>query len=182
LLLYGEKIKLRPLEDQQDIEDLFGWWNNPREVGEFLPISIVDRFSFANMLTESLPRRNKLTLFVIWTNTGEQKRAGYICKFNPHPFSCTVELRYVIDSKERNKGYATEAIKLMTEFLFATKQEVEKIQAISAEKNVPSQKALEKNGYKKEALLRKHYFANHEYLDAVLHSILREEWKQNKTD
>jgi ribosomal-protein-alanine N-acetyltransferase len=105
---------------------------------------------------------------------------GYICSFNPYPFSKIVEIRYVVDSNERNNGYATEAIELVTEFSFSTRQEVEKVQAISIEKNLGSQKALEKNGYKKEARLRKQFFIHGKHVDAVLHSILREEWKLKK--
>jgi RimJ/RimL family protein N-acetyltransferase len=43
-----------------------------------------------------------------------------------------------------------------------------------------SQKVLEKIGFKKEGIIRKYVFVSGEWRDALLYSILREEWKEPK--
>jgi len=46
--------------------------------------------------------------------------------------------------------------------------------------NKASQRVLEKVGFKKEGTLRKNFFMRGEWRDALVYSILREEWKAPK--
>ena len=80
---------------------------------------------------------------------------------------------------ERGKGYCTEAVRIMIDYLFLSKDRV-RIQAQTETENLASQKVLEKAGFKKEGTLRKCDFSRGEWRDAYLYSILREEWKEPK--
>jgi RimJ/RimL family protein N-acetyltransferase len=88
-----------------------------------------------------------------------------------------LEIGYILVPSERGKGYCTEAVNIMVDYLFLSK-ESRRIQAQTDLRNVASQKVLEKVGFKKEGTLRKNFFVRGEWRDAYLYSILREEWKE----
>ena len=78
---------------------------------------------------------------------------------------------------ERGKGLDTEAVNIMVDYLFLSK-DIIRIQAHTEHRNIASQKVLEKGGFKKEGTIRKSIFIRGEWRDAYLYSILREEWKE----
>jgi RimJ/RimL family protein N-acetyltransferase len=87
------------------------------------------------------------------------------------------EIGYAVLSSERRKGYSTEAVKIMVDYLFLSKNIV-RVQAHTDVRNVASQKVLEKVGFKREGVVRRYCFARGEWRDYYLYSILREEWKE----
>jgi RimJ/RimL family protein N-acetyltransferase len=96
-----------------------------------------------------------------------------------HPAGRQLEIGYSLVPSERGKGYCTEAVNIMVDYLFLSK-ESRRIQAHTDLRNVASQKVLEKVGFRKEGTLRKNLFVRGEWRDAYLYSILREEWKDPK--
>jgi RimJ/RimL family protein N-acetyltransferase len=80
---------------------------------------------------------------------------------------------------ERGKGYCTEAVRIIIDYLFLSR-DVVRIQAQTETGNLASQKVLEKAGFKKEGTMRKCDFSRGELRDTHLYSILREEWKEPK--
>lgn len=90
-----------------------------------------------------------------------------------------IEIGYFLVPSERRKGYCTEAVKILVDYLFLSK-DIVRIQAHTDVRNVASQKVLEKNGFKKEGVIRKSLFVRGKWRDRYLYSILREEWKEPK--
>jgi len=90
-----------------------------------------------------------------------------------------LEIGYALLSSERNKGYGTEAITIIIDYLFLAKPVV-RIQATTDVRNKPSQRVLEKNEFKREGTIRKAGFVRGQWRDEFLYSILREEWKEPK--
>lgn len=88
-------------------------------------------------------------------------------------------MNYAILPSERGKGYCSEAVKIMVDYLFLSK-DIVRIQALTDVRNSASQKVLEKAGFMKEGVVRKEYFARGEWRDCCLYSILREDWKEPK--
>jgi RimJ/RimL family protein N-acetyltransferase len=84
-----------------------------------------------------------------------------------------MEIGYALVPDERGKGYGTEAVEITLDYLFLSKNIV-RVQAITEVRNLGSQKVLVKNGFKKEGVTRKSYFARGEWRDMCLYSILRE--------
>jgi hypothetical protein len=72
----------------------------------------------------------------------------------------------------------TEAVKLIVEYLFRTK-DIERIEALTDTDNLASQGVLEKVGFKREGILRKRALIKGEYRDDLIYGILREEWIMN---
>ena len=90
-----------------------------------------------------------------------------------------MEVGYGLIPSERRKGYCTEAVKIMVDYLFLSK-DVVRIYALTNVMNVASQKVLENVGFKKDGVLRKSLFVRGEWRDRYIYSILREEWKEPK--
>jgi RimJ/RimL family protein N-acetyltransferase len=90
-----------------------------------------------------------------------------------------MEIGYILVPNERKKGYGSEAIKIIVDYLFLSKELV-RVQAITGVDNSASCRVLEKAGFTKEGIMRKSGFIRGVWQDGCLYSILREEWKEPK--
>lgn len=88
-----------------------------------------------------------------------------------------MEVAYIIDIPERGKGYATETVRVLVDFLFLTRQ-IERIQAVIDVENKASQKVIERAGFTREGELRNAYWPRGKWRNAYMYSITREEWKE----
>jgi len=104
-------------------------------------------------------------------------KIGYVAHFITH--GKLTAIRYSLVPSERSKGYGSEAIETIVDYLFLSKNVV-RIQAEIHPRNVASQRVLEKAGFKKEGILRKAFFSRGEWRDTAMLSILREELKEPK--
>jgi RimJ/RimL family protein N-acetyltransferase len=105
-------------------------------------------------------------------------RIGFINHWVTQPNRVT-EIGYSVVPNERSKGYGTEAVQLMVDYLFLS-QNIFRIQAFTDVGNKASQRVLEKVGFQTEGTVRKLGFVRGELRDHYIHSILREEWKEPK--
>jgi RimJ/RimL family protein N-acetyltransferase len=90
-----------------------------------------------------------------------------------------MEIGYFMIPSERGKGYGSEAVQIMVDYLFLSKSIV-RIQPGTDVRNVASQKILERVDFKKEGTTRKSFSNRGEWRDGYLYSIPREEWKEPK--
>ena len=84
----------------------------------------------------------------------------------------TAELGYWLGEPYWGKGLATRAVRLMTDHAFGELLFV-RLQAIVIEKNNASMRVLEKAGFAREGVMRKHIRKNGVMLDAHLYALLR---------
>jgi ribosomal-protein-alanine N-acetyltransferase len=173
-LLEGKNVNLRVVE-KEDLPMISEWLNKPEVFGEYNPLIQVSRTETEK---EYEKRSFEQTEFFIEGKDGS--RLGYIWHFNVmHPAGRILEIGYFLLPNERSKGYCTEAVNIIVDYLFLSKN-VERIQAMTDLRNMGSQKVLEKAGFKKEGTIRKLFFLKGQPRDAFLYSILREEWKEPK--
>ncbi len=85
----------------------------------------------------------------------------------------SAELGYWIGEPFWNKGIATEAVQLITEYGF-NKLDIFRIFASVYEYNVASMKVLKKNGFVKEGILRKSVFKNNKLWDEHIYGKLKD--------
>jgi len=117
----------------------------------------------------------EFTVFIIESNDDKVK-LGIVVYYTVHPVMQNMEIGFQIRSEDnRNKGYGTEAVRLLVEYLFTTKN-IERLQATTDIENKASQHVLEKNGFVKEGQMRKVLFRNGSFHNTYIYSILREEW------
>lgn len=79
------------------------------------------------------------------------------------------EIGYSLGRKYWSKGIMTEVLKVVTDFGF-NKLNLKRIYAYVFTKNKASARVLEKNGYKREGLLKKHYIKNGKFFDTYIYA------------
>jgi RimJ/RimL family protein N-acetyltransferase len=82
---------------------------------------------------------------------------------------------YLVVPGARGKGYGSEAVLLIVDYLFLHK-EIGRIQAETHPANAASQRVLEKAGFSREGILRRTFFSRGVWRDTAMYSLLREEW------
>jgi ribosomal-protein-alanine N-acetyltransferase len=82
---------------------------------------------------------------------------------------------YLVAPAARGRGYGSEAVLLITDYLFLHK-DIGRIQAETHPANAASQRVLEKAGFTREGILRRTFFSRGVWRDTAMYSLLREEW------
>ncbi|UCG45290.1 MAG: GNAT family N-acetyltransferase [Candidatus Bathyarchaeota archaeon] len=169
-MLEGKNVNLRVME-KEDLPLVTKWANDPEFAGEFEPLEQVTREEVEKWHS-NLDSEEKW--FMIEKKDG--KKIGHIFHSPKGPHYL---IGYRLLPSERSKGYCTEAVKILVDYLFRVKRIV-RIQAETNPRNIASQRVLEKAGFKKEGVIRKSIFIRGKWEDGVLYSILREEWDATK--
>lgn len=132
--------------------------------------------------------------FIVWANT--QRMAGnYVCFAvvpmgydtavglfqvrQLEPGFASAEWGFAMGSGFWGTGIFLECARLVVDFAF-DKLGVHRLEARSCVQNGRGNGALRKVGAIQEGVLRRSFLKNGEYLDQVLWSILREDWRQAK--
>ncbi len=172
-MLEGSVVNLR-IADKKDVPLIAKWWNDQEYSGEYQGFMTISEARLEKLLLET-PDPFSSLFFVIEKKDGT--KIGHINGWMKG--NGLTGIGYAIIPSERGKGYGTEAVKLMVDYLFLSK-DIVRIQVSTGTRNIASQKTLEKAGFSKEGTMRKSWFARGEYIDMNLYSILREEWKEPK--
>jgi RimJ/RimL family protein N-acetyltransferase len=168
-LLEGKLVNLKVLE-KDDLPLLADWSNN---------LEFFSDMWFPQMSkTEWEKRYDSLTPDTKWffIEKKDGMKIGTVFHFLNGNF---MEIGYILVPSERKKGYGSEAIKIIVDYLFLSKELV-RVQAITGVDNFASHRVLEKAGFTKEGIIRKSAFIRGEWKNGCLYSILREEWKEPK--
>ena len=176
-MLEGKNVNLRVLE-KEDVDYLFECINDIDIWGEYMAVD--EQISKSELIKGFDNPSNweiscEIKRFIIQKKDGT--RIGIIWHLVNQP-SRVIEIGYVIAPSERGRGYGTEAVQLMVDYLFLS-MDVSRVQATTSIKNKGSQGVMEKAGLTREGTIRR--TARGARRDYYLYSILREEWKEPKT-
>ncbi len=170
-MLVGKKVNLRIIEPD-DFDVYVEWINSVDVMGEFLfgrqrSIGEIEKH-YSNRAPES-------DTFVIEKKDGT--KIGILHYFDSKfgGYAKSKEVGYFLIPEERGKGFCTEAVSLVLDYLFLLLPLV-RIQALCSTTNIGSQRILEKNGFNREGTLRKLAFFSGRDMDILIFSILRSEW------
>ena len=169
-MLEGKTVNLRIIE-KEDLPLVKEWDNDVGIMGEYEPIiqeTKADLEKQYDKLTEG-------QWFFI--EKKDETKIGFIAHFVTH--GKLRAIGYALLPNERGKGYGSEAISIIVDYLFLSK-DIVRIQAETHPHNIASQKALEKAGFKKEGIIRQSFFSRGVWRDTAIFSILKEEWKEPK--
>jgi len=148
-LLEGITVNLRVVE-KEDLPMVTEWFNNPEFSGEYDPLDEQQSRVDIEKRYENLGLDHKW--FII-----EKKDGTAIGFAGSFVIGRLLEIGYALVSGERGKGYGTEAIKILVDYLFLSK-DIVRIQAGTNAANKASQKVLEKAGFTREGIVRKEMF------------------------
>jgi len=176
--LMGKRIKLKPIESEEDMKYLFRSFNDPIATGKYVNFKARGWQEFQEFIKDGSKSPAHFTTFLIEKND-DKKVIGSIVYFVPWALSVQCfEIGYGIDDPSlRRKGYASEAARLLVDYLFSMEPGLVRIQATTDIENRGSQGVLENVGFVKEGITRKTTFVRGIFRDDVLYSLLREDWK-----
>ena len=174
-MLEGKLVNLRVAE-KGDIDFQVEFNNDIDSWGEYDSAQQMSKSEMIKLFDNLLAAPIDFRVFIIQKKDGT--KIGDIHYRFVHPCRW-MEIVYALIPSERGKGYGTEAIQLVVDYLFLSKDLV-RIQAITDVRNKTSQRVLEKAGFQREGTIRRCVFDRGKWRDWYLYSILREEWKEPK--
>ncbi len=168
-MLKGHKVNLK-LVERSELPILHPWFNDPDFNGEFESFGQVSLIDLEKMYDDLKHEQ------WFWIEKQDGTKLGYIAHMKSGDNTC---IGYLLTTEERGKGFGSEAVQIMVDYLFLHK-DIVRIQAETHPDNWASQRVLEKAGFSKEGLLRQSFFSRGVYRDTAMWSILRGEWKEPK--
>jgi RimJ/RimL family protein N-acetyltransferase len=176
-VLKGRNVNLRVME-RDDVDFLVECRNNT-DYDRYDPMSPQTSKTERTKEFDNPPQLSTITetaRFIVEKKDG--KKIGNTRHWLAQP-NRTMEIGHLIIPSERGKGHGTEAVQIIVDYLFLSR-DIPRIQAMTNVENKASHRVLEKTGFKKEGTVRKSAFVRGEWANAYLYSILREEWKKPK--
>ena len=165
--LVGERITLRPLQRSDVSDEYCGWLSDPEVTAftesRFHTHSVQSVGEFVDRIVRS---PDQLMFAVVDNET--TRHVGNI-KLGPinwrHRFG---DIGVMIgDRASWGKGFATEAIRLLTDHAFSA-LDLHKVTASCYHTNVGSLRAFVKAGFHQEGVKRAHYASRGEWVDSLL--------------
>jgi RimJ/RimL family protein N-acetyltransferase len=146
--------------------------------GNYFPIDVLSEVKFHRDFHENgFWERDEGMLLIV---TPDDEMVGEIEFFRITHYLVGFELSYLIFGREHaGKGYATDAVRLLTEYLFA-RHRINRLQLNIHPENEASRRVATKAGYTLEGLMRGCWFHQGRYHDLEIWSMLRDELPRGK--
>ena len=170
-MLKGKGVMLRPVQED-DIPALYEHIINLENRGEFWPLQIQSLTQLKKDFAEHGFWRDDFGSLVIVDNESG-KVAGQVFWFKTVQYMTELEIGYIMyETALRSRGGTTEALKLLTRYLFDSKP-VNRIRLCIATGNGPSRRVAEKAGYIHEGTQRGAQWNRGRLYDMELYALTR---------
>lgn len=165
--------------DLNDIEPAFRNWTSNNEVTKFLRWPAHKDISVTKAVFRDWIENYKSNSFYQWAIVLKSlnEPIGSIGVIDLDEKTDKVHIGYCIGSNWWNKGYTSEALSAIIEFLF-NQVKVQRIEAQHDPNNPSSGKVMQKCGLKYEGTLRKADWNNQGIVDACMYSIIDKEYNK----
>jgi len=172
-MIRGKSIYLRPVE-QNDLPRLVELQNDMYHNGEFWPPFLTTEQDLKKRFEESALWDKKEGMLLI-CDMADDRPVGHLGFFPTVFYMDHAEVGgYIYRREDRSRGFMSEALRLFSAYLFATKP-IGRLQASIIVGNTPSRRMAEKCGFRHEGVMRKVVVHNGKRMDMDLLSLLREE-------
>jgi ribosomal-protein-alanine N-acetyltransferase len=169
-VLAGQSVTLRQVREA-DLDALYDAHTNIRNRGAYFPLGVQSQTTFRGEFAEHGFWQKTEGMLVIESPDGAI--AGHIEFFRPVSYWDAFELSYQLYADEyTGRGFVTEAVQLLIDYLFATKKE-HRIHLVIVPENNASRRVAEKCGFVLEGTARGALFNDGRNQDVLLYSLLR---------
>ncbi len=164
-IIKGERIFLRRLTEEDVTQEYVDWMNDP-DINQYLESrfythTIESTKAFIRSVTNDENYQFGIFLNETGAHIGNIKVGGIN---HYHKYG---DIGFLIGNKTYwGKGFATEAIQLVTDFAFNTLK-LHKLVGGLYSPNLGSLKAFQNNGFKQEGVVKSQYLLNGIYYDAI---------------
>jgi ribosomal-protein-alanine N-acetyltransferase len=172
-MLQGEIIRLRTVREN-DLERLYEFHHDIANRGDYFPIGVMAEPVFKRKFHESGFWEKNEGMLVIVNDADDI--LGHVEFFPTVGYMDELELSYHIYSPEHfGKGIATDAVRLMTRYLFDRKKH-NRIRLIIHPDNQASKRVAEKCGYQFEGIARGAWYHRGQNHDVAVYAVVRADY------
>jgi len=177
--LVGERIYLRPLDVESDLDRCLEWINDPElqaRIGRRHPMSKIQEKEW---LENQYKREDHMNLAIVLKD--DDRHIGN-CGFNQIDYvNRCAEFGILIAERDAwGVGYGPEAARVILKYGFE-ELGLHRIWLWAYSFNQHAIRAYEKAGFVHEGIRREEYFRNGAYHDGVMMSVLESEWRKDES-
>lgn len=175
--LYGERIMLREYK-KDDLTYIRKWVNDPKTTENLSGLFVFPHTMNATekFLNERLEDNSADYKGFIIAHIETEEYIGQIDLFDIDWVNRAATLGIIIgDDEDRGRGYGSEAIMLLEEFVF-NRMNLNRLELGLREYNTNGYKCYLKCGFKEEGRKRQDFFIDGRYTDSIIMSILKSEY------
>ena len=174
-VLEGTRVRLRPLAPEE-FARVFAWYNDPEIVAPYDRFSVDTFDAFSAAVRAAADDPTSLAPRFAIERLDEAKVVGTVGYYRAHPVLEFMDVWYVLGDRDaRGRGFGKEAVRLLTDHLFATTA-LERMGATCDVENVASYRLLEGLGFRHEGTLRSALYHHGRWHDVRVYGITRSEW------
>lgn len=173
-VLSTERLVLREFK-LSDAQDIYEIRSNPqvmRFMDSYPHKNLAESQKFIATGLEDY--KNKLGIFWCICQRSDGQVVGDISFWKISRSNSRAEIGYSLKEKYWGKGYMSEVMSVLFDFAFDAFN-VHSIEANINPVNEASRKVLLKQGFKKEAYFREHFFFDGRYIDSEIYSLLKQD-------
>lgn len=169
-MLVGRSVTLRQVREA-DLDVLYDAHTNIRSRGAYFPLGVMSQTDFRGEFARHGFWQKTEGMLVVESPEGEI--AGHIEFFRPVSYWDAFELSYQLYADQyAGRGFVTEAVRLLVDYLFGVKKE-HRVQLVIVAENGASRRIAEKCGFTLEGTVRGAFFNDGRNQDVLLYSLLR---------
>jgi len=178
--LKSGRLLLRRLKNS-DVEDMYEYTSDAK-ITKYLEWShhteISQTRSFIIRALEAYENEKHAFLWAIEL-VSEAKMIGVMRIFDYSPQNKRAEISYILNPAFQGKGYIGEAIDIFLNYCF-NDMSIQRIQAKCDIDNGSSEKVMQKAGMHREGIMKKYFFMDNEFKDALLYAITDNMYQNNQ--
>lgn len=175
-ILETENLILRQISLDDDRE-VFELRSNP-ETMKFIPRPLAETLEDAQKFIADCNSSIEKNDFINWaiSKKEDNKLIGMVGFFRMQPENFRGEVGYILNPNFHGKGIMKEAIDKALKYGFEILN-FHSIEAVIDPRNSASERILQKTGFSKEAHFKENFFYNDEFLDTVIYSLLKSNYR-----
>jgi RimJ/RimL family protein N-acetyltransferase len=174
-MLKGKNIYLRTIAEK-DIQEFLKLNDDLELRGDYFQLDILTEPSFRKWYNETGLWNDDFGRMLIFDHN--HKMIGYINYFKTICYFDAYEIGYIIYKKEYcGKGYTTEAVKLLCDYLFKAKK-ITRLEIRCSNENVASKRVAEKSGFVHEGTSKSAFRRAGKLYDSEVYALTIEEWEK----
>lgn len=172
-MLKGKGIHLRVVRES-DLDRLYAFHLDIANRGDYYPVGVMSEPAFKSRFQQTGFWEDKEGTLLIINDAGDI--LGHIEFFHTVSYLDELELSYQLYSSEHyGQGIITEAVKLITGYLFDRKKN-NRIRLVIHPDNLASKRVAEKCGFQYEGTARGAWFHRGQNRDVEIYALLREDY------
>lgn len=174
-LIKTERLIIR-LAEQEDAEGIFSYRSDFAEnkYQGWFPDTVEEVRDYISNMPETMDIANICFQFTILTKNENRLIGDMGIIFTGHE-KMQAEIGCTLNKDFQGKGYATEALTAMVDYLFTSLKKHRVVASVDP-RNTPSIRLIERLRFRKEAHFKESYFLRGEWVDDIIYAMLDKDW------